>query len=175
MYIIHMFPRWSIALSTKEDHMPSARWLSGSLLIFSFFSAVTGASAACDAVDEVCLLDYPGTIQSLVSWAGIEEWAASTNLIDRKPEIVRQFIQANNEAVNWVRDPKNRQPVIDIVRRRLPAPEGLQNPDKLLNERVERYVPQLTTKASRRALEAWSRQRWPKAVSRNWSSMVRSE
>ncbi len=83
-------------------------------------------------------------------------WAAQGNFVRSNPEVVRRFAQANNEAIAWIKDPKNRDAVLKIVRERAPSPAGVGDPEALLQLRANNYIPQVNSRASMRSLKAWS-------------------
>lgn len=83
-------------------------------------------------------------------------WASQAAFVKENPDVVRRFARANNEAIAWIKDPKNFDAVVKIVRERAPSPPGVVDPEGLLRERVKRYVPQVNSRAPMRALKAWS-------------------
>lgn len=83
-------------------------------------------------------------------------WAAQAAFVRANPDLVRRFARANNEAIDWIKDPKNFEAVVKIVREKAPSPPGVADPEALLRERVRRYIPQENSRASMRALKAWS-------------------
>lgn len=83
-------------------------------------------------------------------------WACNTAFVNKNPDVVRRFFEANNEAIDWIKDPKNFDQVVRIVRERAPNPPGVPDSEKLLLERVKRYVVQEDKHASMKALKAWS-------------------
>jgi ABC-type nitrate/sulfonate/bicarbonate transport system substrate-binding protein len=83
-------------------------------------------------------------------------WAAQTSYIDRNPDRIHRFIQANNEAVDWIRDPKNFDAIVKLVALKAPSPEGIADRQALLLLRVRRYIPQVNHRVSMRSLQAWS-------------------
>lgn len=83
-------------------------------------------------------------------------WAAQSAWVKANPDIVRRFAKANNEAVAWIKDPKNLDGVLRIVREKAPSPAGVGDPEALLRLRVKNYIPQENANGSMRALKAWS-------------------
>jgi NitT/TauT family transport system substrate-binding protein len=84
------------------------------------------------------------------------EWAVPTAFIEANPDLVKRVVMASNEAVAWIKDPKNFDTIIDIVRVKAPSPEGIENPQALLTERVKRYIPQVSEKLNLKSLKAWN-------------------
>jgi len=91
-------------------------------------------------------------------------WVVQNAYAKANPDIVRRFAKANNEAVDWIKNPANFDGVVKIVQARAPSPDGVPDPHALLLERVKRYIPQENKHASMRALKAWSD--WDVAVKR---------
>lgn len=83
-------------------------------------------------------------------------WAAQGAFVRANADVVRRFARANNEAIDWIKDPKNFEMVVRIVREKAPSPPGVADPEGLLRMRVKRYIPQENSRASLRALKAWS-------------------
>ena len=83
-------------------------------------------------------------------------WGANAAFVEKNPDVVRRFFLANNEAVEWIREPKNFEAIVKLVGEKAPSPAGVADPNGLLRERVKRYVPQVNSKVSMRALKAWS-------------------
>ena len=83
-------------------------------------------------------------------------WVVQTAYAKANPDVVRRFARANNEAVEWIKNPANFDAVLKIVRTRAPSPDSVPDPEGLLRERTKRYIPQENAHASMRALKAWS-------------------
>ena len=64
-------------------------------------------------------------------------WAAFGPYIDENPEAVAQFTAANNEAITWILDPKNRDEVYKIVGAKMPLPDSLPNSEETLKRIVD--------------------------------------
>jgi ABC-type nitrate/sulfonate/bicarbonate transport system substrate-binding protein len=91
-------------------------------------------------------------------------WAVQAAYVKANPDIIRRFAKANNEAIDWIKDPANFDGVVKIVRARAPSPDSVPNPEALLLERVKRYIPQENKHGSMSALKAWSD--WDVAIKR---------
>lgn len=64
-------------------------------------------------------------------------WAAFGPYIDENPEAVAQFTAANNEAIAWILDPKNRDEVYKIVGAKMPLPDSVPNSQETLKRIVD--------------------------------------
>jgi NitT/TauT family transport system substrate-binding protein len=83
-------------------------------------------------------------------------WAAQSAFVRANPDVVRRFAKANNEAVAWIKDPKNYEGVLKIVREKAPSPPGVGDPEALLRLRAKNYIPQENAHGSMKALKAWN-------------------
>lgn len=83
-------------------------------------------------------------------------WASQGAFVRSNPDVVRRFARANNEAISWIKDPKNLDAVLKIVRERAPSPAGIGDPEALLQLRAKNYIPQVNSHGSLKALKAWS-------------------
>jgi NitT/TauT family transport system substrate-binding protein len=83
-------------------------------------------------------------------------WASQGAFVRANPDVVRRFARANNEAIEWIKDPKNFDAVLRIVREKAPSPPGVADPEGLLRQRARNYIPQENARGSLRALKAWS-------------------
>src|SRR6185312_2760380 len=64
-------------------------------------------------------------------------WAAFGPYIDENPEAVAQFTAANNEAIGWILDSKNREEVYKIVGAKMPLPDTVPNAAETLKRIVD--------------------------------------
>jgi len=131
----------------------------GSLAAAEFFgdgmdiaAAVTGGTIIVDPRDPDAKI--PPQIAAMRGASLL--WACTTAFINKNPDVVRRFSKANNDAIDWIKDPKNFDQVVRIVRERAPNPPGVPDSEKLLLERVKRYVVQEDKHASMKALKAWN-------------------
>lgn len=84
-------------------------------------------------------------------------WAVQSEYIKQHPDVIRRFAKANNEAIAWIKDPKNYDAIVELVREKAPTPKGLKNREEILQLRVKNYLPQESAHASMSALEAWNK------------------
>ncbi len=64
-------------------------------------------------------------------------WAAYGPYIDENPEAVAEFTEANNEAIAWIQDPKNRKELYEIIGKRMSLPNTLPNREETLQRIVD--------------------------------------
>lgn len=131
----------------------------GSLDAAMFFGdGMDIASAATGGPIAVDLRDPATTASPLMSSmkGSALLWAAQASFVRSNPDVVRRFARANNEAIAWIKDPKNHDAVLKIVRERAPSPAGVGDPEALLQLRVKNYIPQVNSRGSLKSLKAWS-------------------
>jgi len=115
--------------------------------------AVTGGTMVVDPRDP----KIKAASQQIAAMQGASlMWVVQTAYAKANPDIVRRFARANNDAIDWIKNPANFEAVVDLVRRRAPSPDSVADPEALLRERVKRYLPQENKHASMKALKAWS-------------------
>lgn len=81
-------------------------------------------------------------------------WTCMTTFIEKNPDIVRRFKQANDDSVKWIQDPANFDTIVKLVQEKSPLPEGV--PVSVSVDRVKNYLPQVSSKVSMRAMQAWA-------------------
>lgn len=131
----------------------------GSLDAAMFFG--DGMDIAAAATGGTIIVDHrdpkTATSKDIAAMRGASlMWVAQTAFVKSNPDLVRRFARANNEAIEWIRNPANFDAVVKIVRQRAPSPGEVSDPEGLLLERVKRYIPQENAHASMRALKAWN-------------------
>jgi len=116
-------------------------------------AAATGGSITADFRDKDTIAKLPQI--AAITGANMM-WVSPTAFVTKNPDVVRRFVEAQNETIEWIRDPKNFDAVVKVVAQKAPSPEGVADPKALTVERVRRYIAQLSPKSSRRAMEAWN-------------------
>lgn len=116
-------------------------------------AAATGGSIVADFRDKDTIAKLPQV--AAITGANMM-WVSPTAFVTKSPDVVRRFVEAQNETIAWIRDPRNFDAVVKVVAQKAPSPEGVADPKALTNERVRRYIAQLSPKSSRSAMEAWN-------------------
>ena len=107
------------------------------------------------------VLDYrkkgagPDIMQSL--WGASLSWAAYGPYIDKNQDVVAAFSTANNEAVAWIKDPKNRTKMYDLIGKRMPLPEGASEGGKTLKRIVDINADGVDAGIPPAAIEGWNK------------------
>jgi ABC-type nitrate/sulfonate/bicarbonate transport system substrate-binding protein len=83
-------------------------------------------------------------------------WQAYGPYIEKNQEAVAAFAAANNEAIAWIKDPKNRSEVYKIVGDRMPLPETLTNREETLKRIVDVHAGLLSPNVPRSAFDGYN-------------------
>jgi ABC-type nitrate/sulfonate/bicarbonate transport system substrate-binding protein len=129
-------------------------------------AATTGGTIVADFRDKETIKKLPQV--AAITGANMM-WVSPTAFVKKNPEVVRRFVDAQNETIAWIRDPKNFDAVVKVVAQKAPSPEGVPERDALTVERVRHYIVQLSPNSSRKAMDEWnqfvvSEKRMPKPV-----------
>jgi ABC-type nitrate/sulfonate/bicarbonate transport system substrate-binding protein len=87
------------------------------------------------------VLDYrikgvgPKSVQAL--WGSTLGWHSYGPYIDKHQDVVAAFTAANNKAIGWIQDPKNREALYSIIRKHMKLPDNLPAPDATLRKIVD--------------------------------------
>jgi NitT/TauT family transport system substrate-binding protein len=84
-------------------------------------------------------------------------WGGYGPNIEKNPEMVTAFVKANNEAIAWIRNPRNRDELDRIVAKHMPLPDGVPNRDDTLKRIVDVNVELLAPGIPREAIDGWNR------------------
>ena len=107
------------------------------------------------------VLDYrkkgvgPETVQALRGATLC--WNAYGPYIDKNPEVVAAFTQANNEAIAWIQNPQNRDELYRVIAERMPLAISVPNRDETLKRIVDIHAGLLGVGVPRASIEAWNR------------------
>jgi NitT/TauT family transport system substrate-binding protein len=83
-------------------------------------------------------------------------WGGYGPNIEKNPDMVAAFVKANNEAIAWIRDPKNRDEVYRIVAARMPLPDTVPNRDATLKRIVDVNAELLAAGVPPKSIEGWN-------------------
>jgi NitT/TauT family transport system substrate-binding protein len=106
------------------------------------------------------LLDYrkrgvgPKAVQAM--WGGTLSWVAYGPYIDKNPETVAAFVRANNEAIAWILDARNREELYRIIGERMPLPEAVPDRAQTLKKIVDVNASVVGAGVSREAIDGWN-------------------
>jgi NitT/TauT family transport system substrate-binding protein len=97
----------------------------------------------------------PGPVQAL--WGATLIWAAYGPAIEKAPETVASFTAANNEAIVWIMDPKNKDAVYATIKKHMPLPSDVGDADATLRRIVEINSTGLGVGVPRDSIEGWNK------------------
>lgn len=96
----------------------------------------------------------PQAVQAL--WGSTLSWAAYGPFIEKNAETVAAFTAANNEAVTWIQNPNNRNSVYEIIKKHMPLPTTLVNPDATLKKIVDVNAGGLGIGVPKSSVDGWN-------------------
>lgn len=131
----------------------------GTLDVAAFFAdgmdvaaAATGGTIVADFRDPVVKRATPSVADMSVHLM----WAAQTSYVMHNQDAVRRFFEANNEAIDWIKDPKHFDAVVELVKKGSPLPPGIPDPDKVYEERTKKYIATEDKHGTMAGLRAWN-------------------
>jgi NitT/TauT family transport system substrate-binding protein len=106
------------------------------------------------------VLDYRvrgvGPKAVLALWGATLGWHAYGPYIDKNPDAVAAFTAANNEAIAWIKNPKNRNDVYSIVQKHMRLPNEVRNPDATLKRIVDVNANLLGIGIPKESIAGWN-------------------
>jgi NitT/TauT family transport system substrate-binding protein len=96
----------------------------------------------------------PAQVQAL--WGATLSWAAFGPYIEKNPEAVAAFIAANNEAIVWAGDPKNRARVYEIIKQKMPISSDVADAEKTLKNIVDVNADGLGVGVPKSSIDGWN-------------------
>jgi NitT/TauT family transport system substrate-binding protein len=106
------------------------------------------------------LLDYrkrgvgPPAVQAM--WGSTLAWNAHGPYVEKHPEVVAAFVKANNEAIEWIRDPQHRGELYRVIGERMPLPESVADREQALKRVVDVNAGLVGAGIPRSAIEGWN-------------------
>jgi NitT/TauT family transport system substrate-binding protein len=97
----------------------------------------------------------PDSLKAL--WGATLSWAGYGPSIDKKPEAVIAFVAANNEAIAWLKDPKNREATYAIVKARMTLPIDTADPDAALKRIVDVNANGVGAGLPKESIDGWNK------------------
>jgi ABC-type nitrate/sulfonate/bicarbonate transport system substrate-binding protein len=82
-------------------------------------------------------------------------WAAQESYLQENPEAGQRFNDAMSETSEWIRDPKNRTELYQIMKDQLSVPADLPNADTVFEESVDTYAENVDTALDLSALQSY--------------------
>jgi ABC-type nitrate/sulfonate/bicarbonate transport system substrate-binding protein len=97
----------------------------------------------------------PAAVQAL--WGATLCWAGYGPDIDKKPEAAAAFVAANDEAIAWIQDPKNRNALYATIKRHMPLPSDTSDPNTALKRIVDVNAEGLGVGIPKESIEGWNK------------------
>jgi NitT/TauT family transport system substrate-binding protein len=90
-------------------------------------------------------------------WGATLSWAGYGPNIEKNPQAVAAFIAANNEAIAWIQDSKNRGALYATIRKHMPLPSDTSDPDAALKRIVDVNAAGLGAGVPKESIEGWNK------------------
>ena len=96
----------------------------------------------------------PSSVQAM--WGSTLGWNAYGPYIDRNPEVIAAFTKANDEAIAWIQNPKNRNELYRLIGQRMPIPDSVPNREGTLKRIVDINAGLLGVGIPRQSIAGWN-------------------
>jgi ABC-type nitrate/sulfonate/bicarbonate transport system substrate-binding protein len=96
----------------------------------------------------------PAAVQAL--WGATLSWAAYGPFIEKNADTVAAFTAANNEAIKWIEDAKNRDSVYAIIKKHMPLPSDISDADGTLKKIVDVNADGLGVGLPKSSVDGWN-------------------
>jgi NitT/TauT family transport system substrate-binding protein len=97
----------------------------------------------------------PAAVQAL--WGATLSWAGYGPNIDKNPDAAAAFVAANDEAIAWIQDDKNRNAVYATIKKHMPLPTDTSDPDAALKRIVDVNAEGLGAGIPKESIEGWNK------------------
>lgn len=94
------------------------------------------------------LTDLSGTFQVKV---------ASEEFIQKNPDLVRRYVEANRQAVEWIQQPQNRDKLHQFMKGHVKFGQNVPNTDEVFRRLVDHYAAGSTVMVRRSSIQGWNR------------------
>ena len=81
---------------------------------------------------------------------------ASEDFIRKNPDVVRRYVEANRQTVQWIQDPKNRGKLVEFMKSHVTFGRDVPNSDAIFRKLVDRYAAASTVTVRRSSIAAWN-------------------
>jgi NitT/TauT family transport system substrate-binding protein len=82
-------------------------------------------------------------------------WAAQRSFAKANPAAIKGFMDANADAVDWIKDKANRAELYTILAKESPIPADVPNADGVFKKSVDIYADQVSADLDTSAIVAW--------------------
>jgi ABC-type nitrate/sulfonate/bicarbonate transport system substrate-binding protein len=97
----------------------------------------------------------PDAVQAL--WGATLSWAGYGRNIESNPQAAVSFIAANNDAIAWIQDSRNRSTLYATIKKHMPLPGDTSDPDSTLKRIVDVNAAGLGAGVPKESIEGWNK------------------
>jgi NitT/TauT family transport system substrate-binding protein len=98
-----------------------------------------------------------GPADVLALWGTTLSWSAYWPFMEENQAAVAAFTAANNEAITWILNPENRNAVYGAVKKQMPLPSIVADPDATLKKIVDSNADGLGVGIPKESIDGWNR------------------
>ena len=136
-----------------------AAWEAGqvdAVMGFTPFIEIIQAQESGRVVIDLSNGQGPEVLQQL--GGAFEGFSAKGDFIDQRPDIVRAFIQAQTDAIKWMKDPKNHDALVQSVKKHVNVSViPSEKLDQTVDLMIKNYNRYLGSTVDRESIKAWSK------------------
>jgi NitT/TauT family transport system substrate-binding protein len=97
----------------------------------------------------------PAAVQAL--WGATLSWTAYGPFVEKHLDEVAAFTAGNNEAITWIQNMENRNAVYGIVKKYMPLPSDLADPDATLKKIIDVNSSGLGIGVPKESIDGWTK------------------
>lgn len=81
---------------------------------------------------------------------------ASDEFIRKNPDIVRRYVEANRQTVQWIQAPQNREKLVEFMRSHVSFGRSVPNSDTIFRKLVDRYAAASMVEVRKSSINGWN-------------------
>ena len=81
---------------------------------------------------------------------------ASDDFIQKSPDVVRRYVEANRQTVEWIQQPQNREKLVQFMTLHVSFGRNVPNSDAIFRKLVDRYAAASTVVVRRSSMAGWN-------------------
>ncbi|MFY9954102.1 hypothetical protein, partial [Bradyrhizobium sp.] len=90
-------------------------------------------------------------------WGATLSWTAYGPFVEKNLDEVAAFTAGNNEAITWIQNMENRNAVYGIIKKHMPLPSDLADPDATLRKIIDVNSSGLGIGVPKESIDGWTK------------------
>jgi NitT/TauT family transport system substrate-binding protein len=82
---------------------------------------------------------------------------ASDEYVQKNPDVVKRYVEANRQAVEWIRDKRNRESLYKFMKGHVAFGQNVPNTDEVFRNLVDHYAAGSTVIVNKSSIGGWNR------------------